>query len=57
MKLMKSWAARIARNGNRIYIWSSGKAIGKKQIALRNLMRTSMTRDCYWSITDGILGA
>jgi hypothetical protein len=46
MKLKKSLEAHIARDGNGFYIWSSGRGIRKKQIGLRNLMRTSMTRDC-----------
>jgi hypothetical protein len=45
MKLKKSWAASIARNGNGFYIRSSRRGIRQKQIGLRNLMRTSMTRD------------
>jgi hypothetical protein len=46
MKLKKLWAASIARNRNEFYIWLSGKDIRKKQIGLRNLMRTSITGDC-----------
>jgi hypothetical protein len=46
LKLKISLAASITRNGNRFYIWSSGKGIRKKQIGLRNLMRSSTTRDC-----------
>jgi hypothetical protein len=55
--LRKLWAASTIRNGNELYIWSSGSGIPKKQIGLRNLMRTSTTSDCEWSITGGILRA
>lgn len=37
MKLMMSWAASIARNGNGICVWWSGRVVRKKQIGQRNL--------------------